>query len=106
MTAPWLAGTCCCSPWERNPCTHQPLQAEELKLSDYRVRGAMEYRGAVGDGAGSCERSWLAACARAGRLGLRAGSGSLRVLPPPSGFAVFSGKIITWWVLGDGWRHW
>ena len=66
----------------------------------------MEYRGAVGDGAGSCERSWLAACARAGRLGLRAGSGSLRVLPPPSGFAVFSGKIITWWVLGDGWRHW
>lgn len=61
-------------------------------MLDYRVRGYIEHRSTLGGSA--CANSTITACARQGRLLLRASSNSLKVEGPPTGFAVLGNTLI------------
>lgn len=61
-------------------------------MLDYRIRGYIEYRSTLGGSA--CANTSITACARQGRLLLRASSSALKVEGPPTGFAVLGNTII------------
>ncbi|KAL4419588.1 hypothetical protein ABPG77_004837 [Micractinium sp. CCAP 211/92] len=67
-------------------------RAQADDMLDYRIRGYIEHRSTLGGSA--CANTSITACARQGRLLLRASPTSLKVDGPPTGFAVLNNKLI------------
>lgn len=68
------------------------LQASATTMRDFRVRGYMQYTNTLGSAA--CDSQSIAACAKAGRLGLRSSGDTLQLLPPAPGWAMLNGTMV------------